>query len=121
MATEKKARICMARERGRKMNHLRHKYKAVRTERDGIKFDSKKEAAYYEKLKLRQQAGEVVLFLRQVPFYLPGGVRYVCDFQEFHADGSVHFVDVKGMQTAAFKAKRKMVEEIYQPVKIEIV
>ena len=100
---------------------IRHKYGAVRTECDGIKFDSKAEARYYQQLKIRQASGEVVVFLRQVPFYLPGGVRYVVDFQEFHADGTVHFVDVKGMQTASFKAKKKMVEQMYAPIEIEIV
>lgn len=99
---------------------LRHKFHAVATECDGIRFDSKKEARYYKQLKTRKTAGEIVQFLRQVPFHLPGGVRYVCDFQEFHADGTVHFVDVKGMQTPEFKAKKKMVEQLYQPIKIEI-
>jgi len=97
---------------------LRHKFGAVRTERDGIKFASKKEAAYYDELTLRKRTGEVLVFLRQVPFHLPGGVKYVCDFAVFYADGRVEFVDVKGMQTAAFKAKRKMVESVYAPVQI---
>jgi hypothetical protein len=98
---------------------IRHKYGAVPTELDGIRFDSKAEARYYQFLKLRQASGEVVGFLRQVPFHLPGGVRYVCDFQEFHADGTVHFVDVKGMETAAFKAKMKQVKALYPWVEIE--
>lgn len=97
----------------------RHKFNAVRTESDGINFDSKKEARYYEQLKLRVAAGEVIFFLRQVPIHLPGGVRYVVDFQEFHADGTVRFIDVKGVQTASFIAKKKMVESLY-PVEIEI-
>lgn len=97
-----------------------HKFRAIPTELDGIKFASKAEARYYATLKLRQAAGEVVFFLRQVPFHLPGGVKYVADFLEFHADGSCHVVDVKGMETAAFKAKRKQVEALY-PVRIEVV
>lgn len=103
------------------MKRLRHKYKAVATEVDGIRFSSKKEARYYGTLKLRVAAGEVVTFLRQVPFHLPGGVRYVCDFLEFRADGSVHFVDTKGMETAEFKAKKRMVEALYAPICIEVV
>ena len=99
----------------------RHKFNATRVEFDGIRFDSKKEASYYKRLKLRQQSGDILFFLRQVPFHLPGGVRYVVDFQEFHADGTVHFVDVKGMQTPEFKAKKKMVEALYRPVEIKIV
>jgi len=96
----------------------KHKYNAKQVEYDGIKFGSKKEGAYYLQLKLRVKAGEVLFFLRQVPFYLPGGVKYVCDFQEFLTDGTVHFIDVKGMKTDMYKAKKKMVEALY-PVEIE--
>jgi hypothetical protein len=99
---------------------IRHKFKAVATAVDGIRFDSKREAAYYLKLKLQVAAGEVVTFLRQVPFHLPGGVRYVCDFQVFLASGEVLFVDTKGVQTESFKAKKRMVEQLYQPIKITL-
>lgn len=102
------------------MKAIRHKFRAKITERDGIKFSSKKEAAYYERLKLRVAAGEVLFFLRQVPIHLPGGVKLVVDFQEFRADGSVHFVDTKGMETESFRAKRRMVEALY-PIEIETV
>lgn len=100
------------------MRFHRHKFNAVRTEVDGISFSSKKEAAYYSMLLLRQKAGEVLFFLKQVPLHLPGNVRYVVDFQEFHADGTVHFVDVKGLKTEQYKMKKKMVEAIY-PISIE--
>ena len=100
------------------MKYYRHKFNAKRTVRDGINFDSTKEANYYDELKLRQRAGEVVFFLRQVPFDLPGGVKYRPDFQEFHADGTVHFIDVKGRRTAEYIARKKMVEDLY-PIEIE--
>jgi hypothetical protein len=100
---------------------VKHKYHAVKTENDGFKFDSKKEAYYYQELKLRKKAGEIIQFLRQVPFHLPGNVTYRVDFLEFHSNGSVHFVDVKGMQTKEFIMKRKLVESLYAPIKIEIV
>lgn len=105
----------------RRKNALRHKFGAVATVRAGIRFDSKKEAAYHGKLLLRQASGEIIFFLRQVPFHLPGGVRYVLDFLEFHADGTVRAVDVKGLQTESFKAKKRMVEDIYHPLTIDIV
>lgn len=98
----------------------RHKYNAKKVMYDGIKFASEKEGNYYLELKLRVKAGEVLFFLRQTPFHLPGGIKYSVDFQEFHIDGSVHFVDVKGMQTKDFIMKKKMVESLY-PVEIEIV
>lgn len=101
------------------MNRIRkHKFNAVKTELDGINFDSKKEAKYYVELKLRMKAGEVIFFLRQVPFDLPGKVKYRIDFQEFHSDGTIHFVDVKGKKTEMYIAKKKMVEALY-PIEIE--
>ena len=98
-----------------------HKYNAVAIELDGIRFDSKAEARYYSELKLRKQSGEVVQFLRQVPFHLPGRTKLVVDFMEFHADGTTHFVDVKGMETEQFRIKKRQVEELYRPIKIETV
>jgi len=103
------------------MNFLRHKYKAVQVETDGIKFPSKLEARYYEQLKIRKRSGEVVLFLMQVPFRLPGGVFYRVDFVEFLANGTVRFIDTKGKDTQESINKRKQVEAEYPPVKIEIV
>jgi len=108
---------------------LRHKYYAKPTITQGIKFGSTQEARYYENLLLRVKAGEVVVFLRQVPFYLPGRVVYRCDFEEFHADGSVHFTDVKGWNekkqefylTKEFIRNKKIVEDVYRPIEIEVV
>ena len=103
------------------MKHtFKHKYNAKPTVVDGIRFDSKKEAGYYSELKLRQQAGEILFFLRQVPIHLPGGTKLVIDFQEFHTDGTVHFVDTKGVITDVFKIKKREVEAHY-PFEIEIV
>ena len=98
----------------------RHKFSAIQTTTDGIIFSSKKEARVYQSLKLQQAAGEVVFFLRQVPFYLPGGVKYVCDFQVFYTTGHVRFLDAKGMQTESFKAKKRLVEALF-PVEIEMI
>jgi len=100
------------------MRYNRHKFNAQKVEYDGYKFPSKKEGKYYEELKLRVQAKEVIFFLRQVPFHLPGGVVYRVDFQEFHTDRTIHFVDVKGMKTPEYKTKKRLVEALY-PIKIE--
>ncbi len=97
---------------------IRHKFNAKRAERDGIKFDSTKEARYYDELQLRVKAGEVLFFLRQVPFHLPGGVKLIIDFVEFWSNGTVHIVDVKGAKTEQYQAKKRMVEALY-PVEIE--
>jgi ribosomal protein L27 len=96
---------------------MKHKFKAIATFLDGIKFASKKEAARYSQLKLLQQAGEIIFFLRQTPFYLPGNVKYVCDFVVFWQDGSITFEDVKGIKTPMYVLKKKQVESIY-PIRI---
>ena len=98
----------------------RHKFGAIPCERDGKRFPSKLERSYYDRLQLLQKSGEVLFFLRQIPFDLPGKVRYVCDFQVFYANGEISFVDTKGRDTALSQTKRKMVEELY-PITIEIV
>jgi|TARA_B100000959_G_C14787519_1_gene544134 hypothetical protein len=103
-------------------HNFRHKYnvspKGDRT-RNGIVFDSKKEMHYYDGLQLLKQSGEVLFFLRQVPFHLAGGTRYLCDFCVFYTNGVVRFVDVKGFKTQTYLAKKKQVEDLYRPVEIE--
>lgn len=96
-----------------------HKFKAKPTIRDNIRFPSKKEARYYDELKLRQQSGDVLFFLRQIPIDLPAS-RYYVDFVEFLQDGTVRFVDVKGMMTPVSQLKIKEVEALY-PITITIV
>ncbi len=100
---------------------LRHKYGAVRTEAHGFKFASKAEERFYRFLLAERAAGAVLFWLMQVPFHLPGGVRYVVDFMIFMADGSVRFVDVKGMETESFKAKKRIVEAMWPGITIEVV
>ena len=97
---------------------IRHKFNAIRTEIDGIKFASKKEAKRYHDLKCMQKEGGILFFLRQVPIYIPGGIKYVCDFQVFWTDGSVTFEDVKGFKTDTYILKKKLVEHNY-PIEIQ--
>ena len=97
----------------------RNKYGAKRVVLDGITFDSQKEANRYLDLEIMRMAGKVKFFLRQVPFELPGGVKYRVDFVVFHTDGRVTFEDVKGFETREFINKKKQVEALY-PVKIEV-
>ncbi len=87
------------------------------TELDNIKFHSQKEANYYAELVMRQKAGEVKFFLRQVPIHLPGKTKYIVDFIEFGHDGSMRFIDVKGHKTDVYKMKKRQVEELY-PIRI---
>ena len=99
-------------------NIRRHKYNAKPKVVDGIRFPSQKEADYYVKLKWLQKQGEVITFIRQPMFDLGGGTTYKGDFLIFWADGTVSFVDVKGVRTKAFIKAKKQVEGVY-PITIE--
>ena len=97
---------------------IKHKYKAIITTVDDIKFSSKKEGNHYCNLKLLQKNGDILFFLRQVPFHLPGNIKYVCDFMVFWKNGDVTIEDVKGYKTRLYTTKKKLVESLY-PIKIK--
>ncbi len=96
---------------------MRHKFNAIRTEIDGIKFASKKEGRYWADLVLARKAGDLLFALRQIPISLPGGITYRVDFLEFWANGECRFVEVKGHKTRVYINKKKQVEALY-PIKI---
>lgn len=96
-----------------------HKYKAKPQRIDDYHFASKLEASYYKLLKTKQQAGEVLFFIRQPRFDLPGE-QYVADFLVFYDDGSCEVVDCKGYETPQFKRKRKLLENTY-PFELKLV
>lgn len=103
-----------------KHTYTKNKYRAVKSYSDGWKFDSKLEARRNDILQLEVMSGEVIFYLRQVPFHLKCGVKYIVDFQIFYANGLVTFEDVKGIETPEFKIKKKMVEDEF-PIKIDVV
>lgn len=93
------------------------KYSSTKTDIDGIRFDSKKEAEFYAELKLREKVGEIT-HLRLQPRYLlqeafkHDGKQYremesVADF-EYIESGVTVVVDVKGFRTAVYMIKRKL-------------
>lgn len=91
------------------------KYRNIRCEVDGIKFDSKLEAKHYRILRAAQDNGEL-WFMRQVPFRFPGGIVYRADFFVFYPPAMVAGLAIhecKGFWTEAAKIKRKLLEEHY--------
>ena len=93
------------------------KYSSAKTDVDGIRFDSKKEAEFYAELKLRERAGEIS-HLRLQPRYLLQEafkhegkqyreMEYVADF-EYIENGETVVVDVKGFKTAVYMLKKKL-------------
>lgn len=96
------------------------KYRNVKTERDGIKFDSKKEADYYTELELKKKAGLIIDFKRQVRYQLKVNDDLICvyiaDFEIKHLGGRKEVVDVKSDFTrklAPYRIKKKLMKAIY--------
>ena len=93
-----------------------------------IKFDSKKEAVYYDELKIWESAGRVRDIRLQVQFllkpaYTDGAtgerfraINYLADFvfERMDDDGEwkQHIVDVKGRKTAEYSMKRKLMADM---------
>lgn len=80
-----------------------NKYGARKTEYNGRKYDSMKEAEYAQNLDFLKRAGEIVGWEPQVR--IPLVVRekkicvYVLDFRVEHNDGTIEWVEVKGYKT----------------------
>lgn len=78
----------------------RNKYGNRRVEVDGMKFDSQHEADVYFGILLPSwKCGALKLLARQVPFDLPGGIKYIADFLTVAVDGYVSVYDAKSEAT----------------------
>ncbi len=97
------------------------KYHKTPTEIDGIRFDSKPEAGRYLTLKALKASGNILWFSRQPSFLLPGGVRYMPDFLVCDAAGLIWVEDVKGVETEAFKIKKKLWEDAFPGLELRVI
>jgi len=107
------------------------KYLSHKTIIDGITFDSKDEAKYYEALKIRKYRGEIENFELQPKFTLVDGfkkdnktyrpITYTPDFVIYHNNGSEEYVDVKGMTTQQGELRIKLFNHFYRDLKLSIV
>ena len=95
----------------------RTKYGNRRVEIDGMKFDSQHEADYYfGNLLILWKGGALKLLARQVPFDLPGGIRYVADFVTVDNEGHVSVIDAKSEATRRNRVyinKKKQMKAIW--------
>lgn len=83
-------------------------------------YDSKAEAAFAAELDLRIAAKEILFWLPQIPFPLPGGVTYRADFMTASRTGQLYFYDVKGWDVPVSRNKRKQCAALFG-VEIEVV
>ena len=120
--TPVEARAAILKALGRKAR--KPKYSNVKTEVDGITFDSKKEANRYVLLKLLERAGQITDLVLQPKFLIADAVildgrkqrarYYIADFQYVDtATGKTVVEDVKGMKTATYRAKRHQVKLLH--------
>ena len=96
----------------------RHKYNAQAVTIDGIRFDSKREAAHYELLKAQQREGGVKWFALKPVFVIEGG-RYIPDFIVQYTY-RIEIQDVKGFKTALYRRAKKQMRERYGIDVVEI-
>ncbi|MCK5613028.1 DUF1064 domain-containing protein, partial [Candidatus Pacearchaeota archaeon] len=96
-----------------------NKFNAKKTIIDGIKFDSKKEANYYQQLLLQKKAkndsDRVVHIELQPRFDIIVNWKFIGFYK---ADFRVKYADNKGSAYQLFRLKKKLVEATYN---IEII
>lgn len=107
------------------------KYNSKKITIDGITFDSKDEAMYYNALKIRKFKEEIKNFELQPKFILIEGfkkdgktyrpITYTPDFTIYHNDNSIEYVDVKGMTTQQGELRIKLFNWKYRDKKLSIV
>lgn len=95
-----------------------NKYHNNKINVDGITFDSKDEAKYYEALKDKKAKELIQNFELQPKFVLQESftknnktykqITYKADFRVYTNEGISYCVDVKGMLTDVFKIKLKL-------------
>lgn len=97
-----------------------NKYRNTKTDVDGIRFDSKKEAARWKHLKLLQDIRCIKNLERQVRFEIipkcgkQRAAHYVADFVYQHRGSGKQFVeDCKGMRTDTYKLKKKLMLSVH--------
>ncbi len=96
----------------------RSKYGSVKTEVNGIVFDSEREAKRYKDLLLMFKAGAIGFLELQVPYELnPGGshsLRYIADFVYMDQVTGLQVVeDCKGFRTPEYKKKKRLMRKIH--------
>lgn len=131
-----KGKIPQESDKNRRERTLGGKYGNIKTERDGIIFDSKLEADRWDNLKLLESAGEIRDLNRQVPFLLipkqvdpetgkvlERQVVYYADFQYYTKDGDLVVEDTKSPATRKrpeYVIKRKLLLERFKIRLVEI-
>jgi hypothetical protein len=96
----------------------RGKYGAIRTEVHGITFDSKGESGRYMELQTLQKIGQIYDLQLQVKYEIFAHdskiCTYIADFVYQDVGGCTVIEDFKGVVTAVFKLKWKLLQAQYR-------
>jgi hypothetical protein len=89
----------------------------------GNRFDSMAEAQYYLSLRDLEMHGEITHIELQPAFILQESpkIKYVADFKVIWADGREEILDVKGVETQAFRIKMRLFKAKYPDKSLWIV
>ena len=104
----------------------RSKYRAVKTEYNGVRYDSRFEAGVAQTLDWRLKAGEIKDWERQykiecIPYNCHGDAVHKCklshkvDFRVHELDGTFTLLEAKGIETADYRLRRKWLENFWLP------
>ncbi|MDU3410115.1 DUF1064 domain-containing protein [Clostridium sp.] len=111
-----------------------NKYRNIKVEEDGFKFDSKVERDYYLHIKDLKSKGIVEDFKMQEKYLLQEKfkyknesireINYMADFVVLYSDGHEEVVDIKGSLfsvDSVFKVKRKLLIHRYPEINFKVV
>jgi len=109
-----------------------HKYHARACVVDGLRFDSQAEAARYAELQLLVSGGQIRDLVIQPRYQLQPAFRdrdgrkvaaivYVGDFSYLEVSSGLQVCeDVKGVETALFKLKAKLLRFLYPQIELRV-
>lgn len=102
-----------------------NKYRAVKTTRDGILFDSKLESIVYGELQILQAGGLIKDMELQKEFVIEVNGKQICIyiadyFFTIVASGKRCVADAKGFLTDTFRLKWKLMQALYPQYQYEI-
>ncbi|MBI5573499.1 MAG: DUF1064 domain-containing protein [Elusimicrobia bacterium] len=90
---------------------------AKKTIFSGYRYDSKFEAGYAQELDLRQKAGEILKWEKQIKIPLVVNNYIVCnyyiDFIVYYPNGEIEYVETKGYATPLWRLKWKLFEALF--------
>ena len=106
-----------------------NKYGAKRTvANDGKARDSKYEASVADELLMRKRAGDILdydsQYMVEIWIYREDGrkafkVKHKVDFRAHNLDGSFELIEAKGVDTADWKWRRRLLEELWLPFHLD--